>query len=129
METGTVDRTDDGQHDLSAVGMPGEHELVSEFPGFGKSIRGMAEEDSEIGCLIDCRRWRGAHPGSFTPGDEETETVQLNAELSTGDGFPAIFFERFSDLFVVVAPVVVTEYEPAGCDACEWPEDFDGFGK
>lgn len=126
MAAGAVDGADDWKDDLSAVSMPCEYDLVAEFAGVGEAIGGMAEEDAEVCGSVAGVRGGIVHPRPFAAGDKQFETLDLGMDMASGGRLPAAVFECLADELVVVAPVMVTEDEPAGGNLGERFKDFDG---
>lgn len=126
-EAGAVNGADQGQHDLSAVSVTTQHQLVAMAAGRSLSVRRVTEQNLKVCCQVTgIGRW-AAHPWSLASGDEDGDSVKLCQQTIADRTLPPGILKSVTDELVVISPVMVSENEPAGGSLCEWSEDFDGF--
>ena len=126
-EAGAVDGADQGQHDLSAVSVTTEHQVVAMAAGRSLSVRRVTEQNLKVCRQVTGIGRRAAHPRSLASGDEDGDSVEFCEQAVADRTLPAGILKGATDGFMIITPVMVSEDEPAGRCLCEWPEDFDGF--
>ena len=128
-DAGTVDWPDQWQHDLSAVRVSAKHKLVTATGRVIPSVGRMAEKHFEFSRDVASPWWLISHPWSLAAGDKNREPFENHLLTVASHTGPPGFLQCAADVFMVVAPVMISKDEPAGGMLCERPEDFDSLGQ